>query len=233
MTFDLTPEQDARLQALRQTAASTLAPVASLIDTSGQISTDVIQAVDQLGVWSGSALDAVLAIEELATVSASVAARAALGADSPATGLAGLRGVGPVTEPSDSQQLGMAAVCLGLGRAALHEALETTRARGDRPSGDAGDAPHWALADAATDMEAARLLVRSAAQGLGVGAPAALVYAGGAASRAVDTALRLVGAGAYQPGSVLERCSRDIRAALLIVGTEDVARRLAADTLLG
>jgi alkylation response protein AidB-like acyl-CoA dehydrogenase len=165
-------------------------------------------------------------------VSGSVGARAALGTVSDGD-LAGLRGVGPVSAPTEPQQLGIAAVCLGIGRAALDDALSVTRSRGDRATGDPAHAPHWALADAATEIDAARLLVRSAALGLGVGAAASLVYAGGAASRAVDAALRIVGAAAYQPGSVLERCSRDIRAALLILGTEDVARRAAADTLLG
>ena len=127
----------------------------------------------------------------------------------------------------------MAAVCLGIGRAALHEALTVSRSRGDRATGDPADVPHWALADAATDMDAARLLVRSAALGPGLGGAAAFVYAAGAASRAVDAALRIIGAAGYQADSVLERCSRDIRAALLILGTEDVARRTAADRLLG
>ena len=49
----------------------------------------------------------------------------------------------------------------------------------------------------------------------------------------MDAALRIIGADGYQADSVLERCSRDIRAALLILGTEDVARRTAADRLLG
>jgi alkylation response protein AidB-like acyl-CoA dehydrogenase len=81
-------------------------------------------------------------------------------------------------------------------------------------------------------MDAARLLVRSAALGPGDGAAAAFVYASGAASRTVDAALRIIGPAGYEAGSVLERCSRDIRAALLILGTEDVARRTAADALL-
>jgi len=232
MTFDLTPEQDARLAAIHEFAAITVAPVAAAIDRAGEIPGDLARAVDALGLWSHTPLDAVIAIEELAAVSGSVAARAVLGAGTDGS-LAGLRGVGPASAATGPQQLGIAAVCLGIGRAALHDALNVTRSRGDRATGEPADAPHWVLADAATEIDAARLLVRSAALGLGVGAAAALVYAGGAASRAVDAALRIVGAAAYQPGSALERCSRDIRAALLILGTEDVARRTAADTLLG
>jgi alkylation response protein AidB-like acyl-CoA dehydrogenase len=65
-----------------------------------------------------------------------------------------------------------------------------------------------------------------------VGAAAALVFAGGAAARAVEAALRIVGAEAYRPGSVLERCSRDVRAAALMCGGEDAVRLGAADGLL-
>jgi alkylation response protein AidB-like acyl-CoA dehydrogenase len=232
MTFDLTPEEDARLAVVHEFAATTVAPAAAAVDRSGEIPDDLSRAVDGLGVWSHTPLDAVIAIEELAVASASVAARAVMGGGSDGS-LAGLRGVAPASAPTERQRLGIAAVCLGIGRAALHDALNVMRSRGDRATGEPADAPHWALADAATDMDAARLLVRSAAIGRGVGSAASLVYAGGAASRAVDAALRIVGAAAYQPGSTLERCSRDIRAALMILGTEDVARRAAADSLLG
>jgi alkylation response protein AidB-like acyl-CoA dehydrogenase len=231
MTFDLTPEQDARVAAVRTFAANSVAPAAASIDDSGLIPADLTDALEAIGVWSHTPLDAVLAIEEIAAISAAVAARTVLGAK--ADGLAGLRGVGPVTAPTEQQQLGMAAVCVGIGRAALQEALAVARHRGDRATGDAADAPHWALADAATEMDAARLLVRSAALGPGPGAAAAFVYAAGAAARTVDAALRIIGTAGYEAGSLLERCSRDIRAALLILGTEDVARRAAADALLG
>jgi alkylation response protein AidB-like acyl-CoA dehydrogenase len=231
MTFDLTPEQDARVAAVRTFAANAVAPAAASIDHSGHIPDDLAAALDAIGISRLAPLDAVLAVEEIAAVSAAVAAHAVLGAGP--GNLAGLRGVGAVTMPDESQRLGMAAVCLGIGRAAIHEALTVARSRGDRATGDPADAPHWALADAATEMDAARLLVRSAALGPGLGAAAAFVYAAGAASRTVDAALRVIGAAGYEPGSVLERCGRDIRAALLILGTEDVARRTAADALLG
>jgi alkylation response protein AidB-like acyl-CoA dehydrogenase len=232
MTFDLSPEQDARVAAVRRFATTAVAPAAASIDRSGQIPDELAAALQAMGIWSHASLDAVLAIEEIAAASASVAAHAVLGADGDGR-LAGLRGVGAVAAAEDRQQLGMAAVCLGIGRAALDEALTVTRRRGDRATGNPADAPHWVIADAATDMDAARLLVRSAALGPGLGAAAAFVFAGGAASRAVDAALRIVGAAGYQPESMLERCGRDIRAALLIMGAEDVSRRAAADRLLG
>jgi alkylation response protein AidB-like acyl-CoA dehydrogenase len=231
MTFDLTPAQTQRLSTFRALAVR-LASMAARIDATGRVPDDVLEELGHAGVWAGSTLDAVLALEALATGSASTAARVGLGAGHAEQSLAGLRGVAPVESPTERQQLAMAAVCLGLGRTALDEALAVTRQRGDRPAGDPADPPHWMLADAATEMDAARLLVHAAADGQGVGAAAALVFASGAASRAVDAALRIVGPEAYRDGSVLERCCRDVRAVALIVGTEDALRRQAADALL-
>ncbi|MDH4066811.1 MAG: acyl-CoA/acyl-ACP dehydrogenase, partial [Acidobacteriota bacterium] len=201
------------------------------IDTSGKIPEVVGAAVAAVVNWGLSPLGTVLALEELAVTSASAAAGAVLGGVDGA-GLTGLRGVALVDDPTDQQQLGLASVCVGIGRAALSEALGLLRRRGDRPSGEPADAPHWVLADAATELEAARLLVRSAAQGGGPGAASALVFAGRAAFQAVEAAVRLVGVDACRPGSTLERCGRDVRAARLVLGTEDRVRLRAADRLL-
>jgi len=235
MTFDFTPDQDARLAEVRAFVAEAVAPAAAVLDDTGQMPDALAGRLDAMNVWGRGAFDAVVAIEELSTASASAGARVALGTvpSGDTTGLAGLRGIAPVNDPTEQQQLGIAAVCLGIGRAALQEVLRVARSRGDRATGEPSHAPHWTLADAATDLDAARLLVRAAAAGRSVAAAASLVYAAGAASRAVDAALRILGTGAYERGSVLERCSRDVRAAQLILGTEDAARRQAADALLG
>ncbi|MCC7032360.1 MAG: hypothetical protein IT179_05935 [Acidobacteria bacterium] len=231
MTFDLTPSQVHRLSDVRALAAR-LAPMAAAIDATGRVADDLRQQLEQAGVWAGTPFDAVLALETIAAASGAAAARVALGSEGRGEGLSGLRGVGLVEAPSERQQLAMAAVCLGLGRAALEEALAVSRQRGDRPAGDPHAAPHWMLADAATELDAARLLVHAAAEGDGAGAAAALVFAGAAAASAVEAALRIVGADGYRQGSVLERCRRDVGAARLIFGAEDGLRRQAADALL-
>jgi alkylation response protein AidB-like acyl-CoA dehydrogenase len=231
MTFDLTPEQSAHVESARA-VARTVAPFAAALDSGEPWPEAVLTVLRDAGVASLGPVERVLVLEELAVTSASAAALVACEQEAPGDGLSGLRGVTPVAAATASQQMGMAAVSVGIGRAALDAALAATRARGDRPGGDPGDPPHWALADAATEIDAARLLVLAAAQGHGVGAAGALVFAGGAAARAVDAALRIIGAEAYTPGSVTERCSRDVRAAQLVLGTEDVARRTAADALL-
>jgi alkylation response protein AidB-like acyl-CoA dehydrogenase len=234
LTFDLSPEQVARQGRARDVATLVLAPAAATIDASGEVPTAVLDAIAALRLWEAPDLvTSVLIIEELARGSASAAARAALDAGDRPSALAGLRGVGQLSAPSDRQHLAIAAVCLGIGRAALDEAIETARARGDRPAGDPAGPPHWALADAATEIDAARLLLHAAAAGRGPSAPAAMVHAATAVGRAIDASLRIVGGGGYRPGSVLERCARDARAAWLVLGTEDGARRLAADALLG
>jgi alkylation response protein AidB-like acyl-CoA dehydrogenase len=99
-------------------------------------------------------------------------------------------------------------------------------------TGDPDAPPHWALADAATEVQAARLLVHAAATGRGMPAEAVLVRAAAAAIHAADAALRIVGAAGYEAGSLLERCVRDARAAYLVLGTEDRIRQRAADALL-
>lgn len=234
MTFDLTPELDALTDDARRLAATVIAPAAAGIDASGRMPDHLRDAAARVVDWDRSALGAVLAIEELAAASGSAAAIVALGLGAEGDGLAGLRGVAPVATPTDRQHLGLAAVCVGLGRRAITEAVRRLGEQGDRPSGEPDEAPHWVLADAATEIEAARLLVRAAAAGDGPGGGAgALVFAGAAALRAVEAALRIIGADAFRPGSPIERVGRDVRAALLVLGTEDEARRRAADALLG
>jgi alkylation response protein AidB-like acyl-CoA dehydrogenase len=174
-----------------------------------------------------------LAVEELAAASGTVAALTALAPAAGSDGLAGLRGVAPVAQTTDWQRLVLAAVCLGLGRAARDEALDGLRRDEVRPSGEPEAPPVWIMADAATELDGARLLVYASAEGGQPGAAAVLVFAARAARAAVDAAVRLVGPQALRPGTMLERCDRDIRAAALVAGTEDAMRREAADRLLG
>ena len=76
-------------------------------------------------------------------------------------------------------------------------------------------------------------MLHASAEGSGLSAAAAFVHAAGAATRAVDAALRIVGPDGYRPGSVLDRAARDVRSTWLVLGSEDRARRIAADALLG
>lgn len=232
LTFDLSPRQLAAQVRARDVAAI-VAAAADQIDRTAEIPAEVRAAIASLALWDGDdPVASMLVIEELAVASPAAAAAGSLATDAAGADLAGLRGAPRVAAPGDRHYLAIGAVCVGIGRAALSEAIQAARARGDRPAGEPADPPHWVLADAATEVDAARLLLLAAATGDGLPAPAAMVHAATAAGRAVDAALRVVGPDAYRPGSVLERSTRDARAAWLILGTEDGARRTAADALL-
>ena len=56
-----------------------------------------------------------------------------------------------------------AAVALGVGRAAIAHAIASMKKAGVKPGPDE-TAPHWAFADGATEVAAARLLTYRAAQ---------------------------------------------------------------------
>ena len=114
-------------------------------------------------------------------------------------------------------QLIAAAAALGVGRAAVAHALAFMKAKDVKPGPDA-TVPHWAFADGATEVEAARLLTYSAAQAVDRGESAdtlvarVLDFAARAAQQAVDAAIRIEGAAGYKRGGLLDRLSRDARA---------------------
>jgi alkylation response protein AidB-like acyl-CoA dehydrogenase len=109
-----------------------------------------------------------------------------------------------------------AAAALGIGRAAVSHALAFMKAKEVRPGPEA-TVPHWAFADGATEVEAARLLTYSAAQAVDRGEPSeplvarVLEFAARAAQQAVDAAIRIEGASGYAKGGLLDRLSRDAR----------------------
>jgi alkylation response protein AidB-like acyl-CoA dehydrogenase len=203
MTFDLTSEQ----QVLIATARS----IPSL---------------------PAKAMDAVLVIEERASHDAAAAARfgfEGIGGRSNTTAalLAGLEGseaaLASIPESNRSRgRLIAAAVALGVGRAAIAHAIASMKKSGVKPGPDE-TAPHWTFADGATDVAAARLLTYDAAQKLDRQGYAddeiarAQVFAANAATRAVDTAIKVEGVSGFAKGGLLERLSRDARTLLLIL----------------
>jgi hypothetical protein len=203
MTFDLTPEQ----QALIATARN----IASL---------------------PAKALEAVIVIEERASHDPAGAARfgfEGVGGRSNTTAqlMPGLEGseaaLASIPESNRLRaRLLAAAVALGVGRAAVKHAVASMKKSEVKPGPDT-TVPHWAIADGATDVEAARMLTYSAAQSLDRGDAAddlisrALEYAAKAAQRAVDAAIRVEGASGYTKGGLLERLSRDARTLQVIL----------------
>jgi alkylation response protein AidB-like acyl-CoA dehydrogenase len=129
----------------------------------------------------------------------------------------------------------IAAQALGVGRAALHEAIAYAQRReafGHPIS--VFQAIQFQLADLATDLEAARALTWKAADAhdrapqAGVEAAMAKLHASEAAHRAADRAMQILASEGYRRGSTIERLFRDIRAAEIYQGTSEVQRLIIA-----
>jgi hypothetical protein len=241
MTFDFTPEQEALARKARAAAAAIGDGVANVIDTLGSVPEDVsksLTAESLKHVFEHGVINALIVIEELAAVSAGLAAHVGFEA---ATGSPERKTVIPHPMPglrsSETQlaaveigtddtrargRLAAAAVALGVGRAAVMHAVAAMKKRDVKP-GPETDVPHWTLADGATDVAAARLLTYSAAQSFDRGDDSggviarALEFASTAAQRAVDAAIRVEGAAGYAKGGLLERLSRDARTLQVIL----------------
>ncbi len=134
----------------------------------------------------------------------------------------------------------IAAQALGVGQAALDEALAYAREREafGQPIGNF-QAIQFQLADVATDLEAARLLMWKAADVRSRGPRAALeaamakLQASEAAHRAADRAMQILASAGYRRGSTVERLFRDVRAAEIYQGTSEVQRMIIAEQILG
>ena len=140
----------------------------------------------------------------------------------------------------DAARVAIAAQALGVGDAALDAALEYSRRRQTfgRPIGRY-QAVQWMLADMATELDAARLLMLQAAAlhdrqpRISLEAAMAKLQASEAAHRAADKALQILASAGYQRGSDVERYFRDARAAEIYSGTSEVQRMVIAEQILG
>jgi alkylation response protein AidB-like acyl-CoA dehydrogenase len=241
MTFDLTPEQQALAARARDAAAAIGESVAHAIDALGTIADDVsksLTAQSLTALFKDNAVSAAIVLEELAAVSAGLAAHvgfaSATEGNNHATvlpqALAGLRSsemqLARVEVSGEAARakgrLVAAAVALGIGRAAVAHAMQSMKRTGVKPGPDE-TAPHWTFADGATEVAAARLLTYSAAQSIDRGDHAesivarAFDFAARAAQQAVDAAIRVEGTAGYVKGGLLERLSRDARTLQVIL----------------
>jgi butyryl-CoA dehydrogenase len=136
-------------------------------------------------------------------------------------------------------RIAIAAQALGVGQAALDEALAYSREREafGQPIGNF-QAVQFQLADLATDLEAARVLTWRAADLRDrlprVSLPAAMakLQASEAAHRAADRAMQIQASAGYRRGSTIERLFRDVRAAEIYQGTSEVQRMIIAEQIL-
>jgi alkylation response protein AidB-like acyl-CoA dehydrogenase len=241
MTFDFTPEQQALAARARDAATSVGDSVAQAIDSLGAIAEDVtklLKAHSLTALFTESAVNAAIVIEELAAVSAGLGAHVGFAAATDGNAqstvvphmLAGLRSselalarIELAGEPARAKgRLVAAAVALGVGRAAVSHAIASMKRTGVKPGPDE-TAPHWTFADGATEVAAARVLTYSAAQALDRNETAATVigrahlFAANAAQKAVDAAIKVEGTSGYTKGGLLERLSRDARTLQVIL----------------
>jgi alkylation response protein AidB-like acyl-CoA dehydrogenase len=130
------------------------------------------------------------------------------------------------------------AFAVGLAQAALDATVEhvTTRAVQGGLLAERQAVAHR-IADLATELEAARLLVYAAASAYDDGdepgeqprrSAMAKLYATEAAQRIVDGCLQLHGARALQHGHLLERLYRDVRALRIYEGASEIQRTIIA-----
>lgn len=130
------------------------------------------------------------------------------------------------------------AFAVGMAQAALDATVAhvTTREAYGGPLSAQQSVAH-AIADMATDLEAARLLVHSAARAYDAGADRSTVtrsaamaklFATEAAGRIVDRCVQLHGARALQRGHLLEHLYRDVRAPRIYEGASEVQRTIIA-----
>jgi len=136
-------------------------------------------------------------------------------------------------------RIGIGSLSLGIGLAAIDFARDYVNERqqfGQKIAKFQGI--QWMLADAYTDLEAARLLLMNAAdkkdkgQPFGKEASMAKLFASEKANQVCYTALQLMGGAGYIKDYPLERYARDVRVASIYEGTSEIQRVIIARDLL-
>jgi len=141
----------------------------------------------------------------------------------------------------DGGRLNISACSLGGARACLEAARDhlLERRQFGQPLADF-QALRFKLADMATELEAARLMVRRGAASLDRGDPEATMHCAMAKRLATDAgfhicneALQLFGGYGYLKDFPIERYLRDVRVHQILEGTNEIMRVIIARRLLG
>jgi alkylation response protein AidB-like acyl-CoA dehydrogenase len=160
-----------------------------------------------------------------------------LGADA-LLGEAG-RGFHMMMSVLDKGRVGIAALAVGIGQAGLEAAVDYAATRkqfGKQIAEFQG--VQWLLADMAKDIEAARLLVHSAASKIDKGQDAtkacsmAKCFAGDMAVARTADAVQVFGGSGYIRGFEVERLYRDAKITQIYEGTNQIQRMIIARELL-
>ena len=139
----------------------------------------------------------------------------------------------------DGGRIGIAAQALGIAQGALDASLTYAKERVQFGKPIAAlQAIQWMIADMATEIAAARLLVYRAAwnkdHGLPYGTEAAMakLFASEAATRVADRAIQIHGGYGYTESYPVERAYRDAKITELYEGTSEVQRMVIAGSFL-
>jgi alkylation response protein AidB-like acyl-CoA dehydrogenase len=140
----------------------------------------------------------------------------------------------------DGGRIGIAAQALGIAQAAydVARAYAQERHQFGRPIGDF-QAIQWKLADMATEIDAARLLVYRAAWLRQEGRPHAVegakakLYASEMARRQTAEAIQILGGYGYTKEFPVERYYRDAKITEIYEGTSEIQRLVIARSILG
>ncbi len=139
----------------------------------------------------------------------------------------------------DKGRVGIAALAVGIARAGLEAAVDhaaTRRQFGRSISEFQG--VQWLIADIAKDLEAARLLVHSAASKLDRGESAtkecsmAKCFASDMAVKRISDAVQVFGGSGYIRGFEVERLYRDAKITQIYEGTNQIQRMIIAREIL-
>lgn len=149
------------------------------------------------------------------------------------------RGLQQTLKVLDGGRVGIGALAVGLAQAAMEEAIQYAHQREafGQPIAQF-QAIQWMLADAATEIEAARLLVYQAAwlkeQGrpYGIQASMAKLFATEMAERVCRNAIQIHGGYGYSAEYPVERIYRDARLMTIGEGSSEIQRLIIARHLL-
>ena len=139
----------------------------------------------------------------------------------------------------DKGRVGIAALAVGLAQAGLEAAVDYAQQRKQfkQPIAEF-QGVQWLLADMAKDIEAARLLVHSAAHKIDTGQPAtkacsmAKCFAGDMAVARTADAVQVFGGSGYIRGFEVERLYRDAKITQIYEGTNQIQRMIIARELI-
>jgi alkylation response protein AidB-like acyl-CoA dehydrogenase len=152
------------------------------------------------------------------------------------------RGFGDLMNAYNAQRVGAGTVALGLAAGAYERARRFTleREQFGRPIAEF-QGLQWILADMSTQLEAARLMIYSAARSRGAdGSPfpdanaaaQAKLFASEMAIKVTNDALQLFGAKGYSRNTPIERMVRDARMFTIGGGTAQILRTVIATRIL-